>query len=156
MHKLSIHELIYLFFLNTSTSSLFFFFYNFLSCFPFYCPYYFIFKCLIYIFLFYVITFLTATFPFFFFLISPLFILSPTIILPLFLFTGERTSVKAWFDRGAVLHSCESAAQKVLQGKGLQGMKSYMQRQPAPQSSQSRDTQPCNSNPAEVSARSSG
>uniref|UniRef100_A0A8D0A037 Methionine--tRNA ligase, cytoplasmic n=1 Tax=Sander lucioperca TaxID=283035 RepID=A0A8D0A037_SANLU len=63
---------------------------------------------------------------------------------------SERTSVKAWFDRGAVLHSCESAAQKVLQGKGLQGMKSYMQRQPAPQSSQSRDTQPCNSNPAEI------
>uniref|UniRef100_A0A8D0A0J9 Methionine--tRNA ligase, cytoplasmic n=1 Tax=Sander lucioperca TaxID=283035 RepID=A0A8D0A0J9_SANLU len=59
----------------------------------------------------------------------------------------------AWFDRGAVLHSCESAAQKVLQGKGLQGMKSYMQRQPAPQSSQSRDTQPCNSNPAEVSIK---
>ncbi|XP_075966818.1 methionine--tRNA ligase, cytoplasmic isoform X1 [Anarhichas minor] len=60
---------------------------------------------------------------------------------------GECTSVKAWFDRGAVMHSC--AAQKVLQGKGLQGMKSFMQRQPAPQSSQCRDAQPCNSNPAE-------
>ncbi|XP_074498772.1 methionine--tRNA ligase, cytoplasmic isoform X2 [Sebastes fasciatus] len=62
---------------------------------------------------------------------------------------GERASVKAWFDRGAVMHSFQSAAQKVLQGKGLQGMKSYMQRQPAPQSSQRRDTQPCNSSPAE-------
>uniref|UniRef100_A0A665SZT0 Methionine--tRNA ligase, cytoplasmic n=1 Tax=Echeneis naucrates TaxID=173247 RepID=A0A665SZT0_ECHNA len=28
---------------------------------------------------------------------------------------------------------CKSAAQKVMQGKGLQGMKSYLQRQPAPQ-----------------------
>uniref|UniRef100_A0A8C2Z3Y0 Methionine--tRNA ligase, cytoplasmic n=1 Tax=Cyclopterus lumpus TaxID=8103 RepID=A0A8C2Z3Y0_CYCLU len=63
---------------------------------------------------------------------------------------SERTSVKAWFDRGAVMHSCQSAAQKVLQGKGLQGMKIFMQRQPAPQSSQCRGTQPCNSNPAEL------
>ncbi|XP_018534426.1 LOW QUALITY PROTEIN: methionine--tRNA ligase, cytoplasmic [Lates calcarifer] len=62
---------------------------------------------------------------------------------------GERKSVKSWFDRVAAMHSCQSAAQKVLQGKGLQGMKSYMQRQPAPRSSHCRDTQPCNSNPAE-------
>ncbi|XP_067442961.1 methionine--tRNA ligase, cytoplasmic isoform X1 [Thunnus thynnus] len=62
---------------------------------------------------------------------------------------GERKSVKAWFDRVTGMHACKSAAQKVLQGKGLQGMKSYMQRQPAPQSSQCRDTQPCNSSPAE-------
>uniref|UniRef100_A0A4W6EDL2 Methionine--tRNA ligase, cytoplasmic n=1 Tax=Lates calcarifer TaxID=8187 RepID=A0A4W6EDL2_LATCA len=47
---------------------------------------------------------------------------------------GERKSVKSWFDRVAAMHSCQSAAQKVLQGKGLQGMKSYMQRQPAPRS----------------------
>uniref|UniRef100_G3NT96 Methionine--tRNA ligase, cytoplasmic n=1 Tax=Gasterosteus aculeatus aculeatus TaxID=481459 RepID=G3NT96_GASAC len=64
---------------------------------------------------------------------------------------GKHASVKAWFDRGAVMHSCQSAAQKVLQGKGLQGMKSFMQRQPALQSSPCRDTQPCNGNPAEVS-----
>nr|XP_020468619.1 methionine--tRNA ligase, cytoplasmic isoform X2 [Monopterus albus] len=62
---------------------------------------------------------------------------------------GKHKSVKAWFDHVAAMHSCQSAAQKVLQGKGLQGMKSYMQRQPAPQSSQCRDTQPCNSSPAE-------
>ncbi|XP_051270251.1 methionine--tRNA ligase, cytoplasmic isoform X1 [Dicentrarchus labrax] len=63
---------------------------------------------------------------------------------------GECKSVKTWFDRGAaVMCSFQAAAQKVLQGKGLQGMKSYMQRQPAPQSSQCRDTQSCNSNPAE-------
>uniref|UniRef100_A0A3P8SI51 Methionine--tRNA ligase, cytoplasmic n=1 Tax=Amphiprion percula TaxID=161767 RepID=A0A3P8SI51_AMPPE len=59
-------------------------------------------------------------------------------------FTGEHKSVNGWFDRVASIHSCLSAAQKVLQGKGLQGMKSYMQRQPAPQSSQGRNTQPCN------------
>lgn len=64
-------------------------------------------------------------------------------------------SVRAWFDRVGAMHSCQSAAQKVLQGKGLQAMKSYMQKQPAPQSSQCRDTHPCNSSPAEVSARSS-
>uniref|UniRef100_A0A671Y614 Methionine--tRNA ligase, cytoplasmic n=1 Tax=Sparus aurata TaxID=8175 RepID=A0A671Y614_SPAAU len=64
---------------------------------------------------------------------------------------GECKCVKTWFDRGAVMHSFQSAAQKVLQGKGLQGMKSFMQRQPAPRSSQCRDTQQCNSNPAEVS-----
>ncbi|CAJ1050404.1 methionine--tRNA ligase%2C cytoplasmic isoform X1 [Xyrichtys novacula] len=61
----------------------------------------------------------------------------------------ERKCVKTWFDRGAATQSLQSAAQKVLQGKGLQGMKNYMQRQPAPQSSQCRDTQPCNSSPAE-------
>ncbi|XP_069003046.1 methionine--tRNA ligase, cytoplasmic isoform X1 [Embiotoca jacksoni] len=61
----------------------------------------------------------------------------------------EHKSVKAWFDRVAAIQSCQSAAQKVLQGKGLQGMKSDMQRQPALQSSQCRDTQPCNRSPAE-------
>uniref|UniRef100_A0A8C8A0T7 Methionine--tRNA ligase, cytoplasmic n=2 Tax=Oryzias sinensis TaxID=183150 RepID=A0A8C8A0T7_9TELE len=62
---------------------------------------------------------------------------------------GEHNSVKTWFDRVAAVHSCQSAVQKVLQGKGLQAMKSYMQRQPAPQNSQCRDAQPCNNNPAE-------
>uniref|UniRef100_A0A665TKN6 Methionine--tRNA ligase, cytoplasmic n=1 Tax=Echeneis naucrates TaxID=173247 RepID=A0A665TKN6_ECHNA len=50
----------------------------------------------------------------------------------------EHKSVKSWFDRIAAIQSCKSAAQKVMQGKGLQGMKSYLQRQPAPQSSQLR------------------
>lgn len=72
---------------------------------------------------------------------------------PSLCFSGEWKCVKTWFDRGALMHSFQSAAQKVLQGKGLQGMKSYMQRQPAPQSSQSRETQPCNSSPAEVLSR---
>uniref|UniRef100_A0A7N9AVW0 Methionine--tRNA ligase, cytoplasmic n=1 Tax=Mastacembelus armatus TaxID=205130 RepID=A0A7N9AVW0_9TELE len=59
----------------------------------------------------------------------------------------------AWFDRVAAIHSCQSAAQKVLQGKGLQGLKSYLQRQPAPQSSQCRDTEPCNINLCVVSEK---
>ncbi|XP_038553437.1 methionine--tRNA ligase, cytoplasmic isoform X2 [Micropterus salmoides] len=58
---------------------------------------------------------------------------------------SEHKCVKAWFDQ----HSFQSAVQKVLQGKGLQGLKSYMQRQPAPQISQCSDARPCNSNPAE-------
>lgn len=60
---------------------------------------------------------------------------------------GDHKCVKAWFDRGAALHSLQSAALKLLQGKGLQGMKSYMQKQPAPQS---RLTQQCSSSPAEA------
>ncbi|XP_017264025.1 methionine--tRNA ligase, cytoplasmic isoform X2 [Kryptolebias marmoratus] len=63
--------------------------------------------------------------------------------------SSEHESVRTWFDRVAALHSCQSAAQKVLQGKGLQAMKSYVQKQPAPPSSQCRDAQPCNSSPAE-------
>uniref|UniRef100_A0A667WWS3 Methionine--tRNA ligase, cytoplasmic n=1 Tax=Myripristis murdjan TaxID=586833 RepID=A0A667WWS3_9TELE len=59
-------------------------------------------------------------------------------------------SVQAWFDRVAAIQGCQAAAQKVLQGKGLQGMKNYMQRQPAPQSSQCRDTLSHNSSPTEV------
>uniref|UniRef100_A0A3B3YD26 Methionine--tRNA ligase, cytoplasmic n=1 Tax=Poecilia mexicana TaxID=48701 RepID=A0A3B3YD26_9TELE len=54
---------------------------------------------------------------------------------------SDHKSVKAWSDRVAAVRGCQSAAQKVLQGKGLEAMKSYMQKQPAPQS---RDTQPCN------------
>uniref|UniRef100_A0A8D3DK99 Methionine--tRNA ligase, cytoplasmic n=1 Tax=Scophthalmus maximus TaxID=52904 RepID=A0A8D3DK99_SCOMX len=69
---------------------------------------------------------------------------------PFLIHTGEGKSVKAWFGRVAATHGFQSAAQKVLQGKGLQGMKSYMQRQPSRQSSQCRDTQPCNSSPAEI------
>uniref|UniRef100_A0A3P9HWF0 Methionine--tRNA ligase, cytoplasmic n=1 Tax=Oryzias latipes TaxID=8090 RepID=A0A3P9HWF0_ORYLA len=66
---------------------------------------------------------------------------------------GEHNSVKTWFDQVAAVHSCQSAVKKVLQGKGLQAMKSYMQRQPAPQNSQCRDAQPCNNNPAESEER---
>lgn len=76
--------------------------------------------------------------------------------LPSFCFPGEWKCVKTWFDRGVLMHGFQSAAQKVLQGKGLQGMKSYLQRQPAPQSSQTRETPPCNNSPAEVLAGSLG
>ncbi|XP_034022025.1 methionine--tRNA ligase, cytoplasmic isoform X2 [Thalassophryne amazonica] len=59
--------------------------------------------------------------------------------------TGDHPSLKSWFDRVGGMHSC----QKALQGKGLQTMKSYMQRQPPPQSSHCRDAQLCTNNPAE-------
>ncbi|XP_008318853.1 methionine--tRNA ligase, cytoplasmic isoform X2 [Cynoglossus semilaevis] len=62
---------------------------------------------------------------------------------------GEHKSVRSWFDRVNARQSCQSATQKVLQGKGLQGMKSYLQRQPAPQVNQPRDSQPSNSPSAE-------
>ncbi|KAM8868759.1 methionine--tRNA ligase, cytoplasmic isoform 1-T1 [Synchiropus picturatus] len=62
---------------------------------------------------------------------------------------GEHNSVKTWFERVAALHSCSSSAQKVLQGNGLQGLKGYMQRQPAPQSSHGRSSEACCSSPAE-------
>lgn len=60
--------------------------------------------------------------------------------------TGEHKAVTQWFNRVNGMNVCQLSAQKVLQGKGLEGMKSYMQRQPAPQC---RDTQPSTSNPAE-------
>ncbi|KAM6927493.1 methionine--tRNA ligase, cytoplasmic [Xenentodon cancila] len=50
---------------------------------------------------------------------------------------GEHKCLKAWFDRVAVTLSSQSGAHKALQGKGLQAMKSHMQRQPTPQSTQS-------------------
>uniref|UniRef100_A0A8C6PFC6 Methionine--tRNA ligase, cytoplasmic n=1 Tax=Nothobranchius furzeri TaxID=105023 RepID=A0A8C6PFC6_NOTFU len=46
---------------------------------------------------------------------------------------GEHKFVRAWFDHLAAMHSCQSAAQKVLQGKA---MKNYMQKQSVPQSFQ--------------------
>lgn len=69
----------------------------------------------------------------------------------IFFVKGEHKSVKLWFEHVNGMSACQLAAHKVLQGKGLQGMKSYMQRQPAPQSNHSRDTQLSSSSPAEVS-----
>ncbi|XP_057703251.1 methionine--tRNA ligase, cytoplasmic isoform X2 [Corythoichthys intestinalis] len=64
--------------------------------------------------------------------------------------SGEHKSLKVWFDHVASLQSCVSASHKVLQGKGLQAMKSFMQRQPAPQSGQCQSSMlPCNSSSAE-------
>lgn len=65
---------------------------------------------------------------------------------------GERKTVKAWFERGAKLRSFQTAAQKVLQGKGLQGMKTYLQKQPIHLSTQCKE--PCTNNPFEVLDRS--
>lgn len=57
---------------------------------------------------------------------------------------GELSCVQGWFERVGALQACRAAARKVLQGKGLEALKTYMQRQPAPHS-QRRDTQPSNS-----------
>lgn len=64
--------------------------------------------------------------------------------------SGEHKSFKQWFNHVNGMHACQTAAQKVLQGKGHECMKSYMQRQPAPQISQCRDTRPSNSTPTEA------
>ncbi|XP_019900678.2 methionine--tRNA ligase, cytoplasmic isoform X3 [Esox lucius] len=62
---------------------------------------------------------------------------------------GDQGKVQNWFERVGMLAACESAAQEVLQGKGLksEALKAYMQKQPAPPHSQAqkRDNQPCNS-----------
>ncbi|KAK7898962.1 hypothetical protein WMY93_019815 [Mugilogobius chulae] len=63
--------------------------------------------------------------------------------------TGEHKTVTLWFNRVNAMNACQSSAQKVLQGKGLQGMKSYIQKQPAPPSCHSRDVQPSTGSPAE-------
>ena len=55
-------------------------------------------------------------------------------------------SVQGWFERVGALQACKAAARKVLQGRGLEALKGYLQKQPAPQS-QHRDMQPCNSPP---------
>ncbi|KAJ3602201.1 hypothetical protein NHX12_029960 [Muraenolepis orangiensis] len=59
---------------------------------------------------------------------------------------GECKSVQAWFERLAGEKACQAAAQRVLQGKGLEALKSFMQRQPA---GQRRDAQSYGSNPSE-------
>ncbi|CAL1608781.1 unnamed protein product [Knipowitschia caucasica] len=61
--------------------------------------------------------------------------------------TGEHKAVTLWFNHVNGMSACQLSAQKVLQGKGLQGMKSYMQKQP--QSSHSREVPPSTSSPAE-------
>ncbi|XP_056129754.1 methionine--tRNA ligase, cytoplasmic [Lampris incognitus] len=49
--------------------------------------------------------------------------------------SGEHKFVRAWFDHMVGIQACQAAAQKLLKGKGLEAMKSFMQRQPAPGSS---------------------
>ncbi|KAK0148214.1 Methionine--tRNA ligase, cytoplasmic [Merluccius polli] len=63
---------------------------------------------------------------------------------------GESKAVQAWFERLAGEKACQAAAQRVLQGKGLEALKSFMQRQPAPHFSQRRDAQSSNNTSSEV------
>uniref|UniRef100_A0A8C5BEK6 Methionine--tRNA ligase, cytoplasmic n=1 Tax=Gadus morhua TaxID=8049 RepID=A0A8C5BEK6_GADMO len=63
---------------------------------------------------------------------------------------GEWRCVQAWFERLAGEEACQAAVLKVLPGKGLEVLKPFVQRQPAPASSQRRDPQSCNSTASEV------
>uniref|UniRef100_A0A8C5APP0 Methionine--tRNA ligase, cytoplasmic n=1 Tax=Gadus morhua TaxID=8049 RepID=A0A8C5APP0_GADMO len=49
---------------------------------------------------------------------------------------GEWRCVQAWFERLAGEEACQAAVLKVLPGKGLEVLKPFVQRQPAPASSQ--------------------
>ncbi|XP_030230287.1 methionine--tRNA ligase, cytoplasmic isoform X1 [Gadus morhua] len=63
---------------------------------------------------------------------------------------GEWRCVQAWFERLAGEEACQAAVLKVLPGKGLEVLKPFVQRQPAPASSQRRDPQSCNSTASEA------
>ncbi|XP_036427075.1 methionine--tRNA ligase, cytoplasmic isoform X2 [Colossoma macropomum] len=54
---------------------------------------------------------------------------------------GELPSVRGWFERVGQLPACEAAVQRVLLGKGLDALKSFLQKQPAPHI-QRRDSPP--------------
>ncbi|XP_076870219.1 methionine--tRNA ligase, cytoplasmic isoform X2 [Brachyhypopomus gauderio] len=49
---------------------------------------------------------------------------------------GELQLVRGWFKRVGLLPACETASQKVLQGKGLESLKTFLQKQPAPHTQQ--------------------
>uniref|UniRef100_A0AAR2LTB2 Methionine--tRNA ligase, cytoplasmic n=1 Tax=Pygocentrus nattereri TaxID=42514 RepID=A0AAR2LTB2_PYGNA len=57
-------------------------------------------------------------------------------------------SVRGWFKRVSQVPACEAAVQRVLQGKGLDALKNFLQKQPAPHI-QRRDS-PSSANATEV------
>ncbi len=57
---------------------------------------------------------------------------------------GELRSVRGWFERVGGLQACQAAAHRVLQGKGVEALKTFLQKQPATQT-QRRDS-PTNAN----------
>ncbi|XP_066520845.1 methionine--tRNA ligase, cytoplasmic [Hoplias malabaricus] len=60
--------------------------------------------------------------------------------------SGESQSVRGWFERVGQLPACEVAIQRVLHGKGLDALKSFLQKQPAPHL-QRRDSPPSSNAP---------
>ncbi|XP_028854259.1 methionine--tRNA ligase, cytoplasmic isoform X2 [Denticeps clupeoides] len=60
---------------------------------------------------------------------------------------AELTSVFTWFERVGALPACQSAAQRVLQGRGQAALKGFLQKQPV--ITLRRDTPPCNQTGAE-------
>ncbi|XP_026121704.1 methionine--tRNA ligase, cytoplasmic isoform X1 [Carassius auratus] len=59
---------------------------------------------------------------------------------------GELRSVRGWFERVGGLKACQTAAHRVLQGKGVEALKTFLQKLPATQT-QRRDS-PTNANEA--------
>ncbi|KAM6977853.1 methionine--tRNA ligase, cytoplasmic [Aplochiton taeniatus] len=56
--------------------------------------------------------------------------------------TGDHKTLQGWFERVGDVPACQAAVQRVLQGKGQETLKSYLQKHPAPhsQAPRSRDT----------------
>ncbi|XP_012696681.2 methionine--tRNA ligase, cytoplasmic isoform X2 [Clupea harengus] len=56
--------------------------------------------------------------------------------------TSELKSTRTWFERVGVLPACQASVQTVLKGKGVEALKGYLQKQPAPhgQHTQPRNT----------------
>lgn len=54
---------------------------------------------------------------------------------------GDLPSLRAWFEHLRQVPACQSAAQRVLQGKGLEALMGFLQKQPVPQI-QRRDSPP--------------
>ncbi|XP_072540859.1 methionine--tRNA ligase, cytoplasmic isoform X1 [Salminus brasiliensis] len=46
---------------------------------------------------------------------------------------GDLPSLRGWFEHVRQVPACQSAAQRVLQGKGLEALKGFLQKQPVPQ-----------------------
>ncbi len=44
---------------------------------------------------------------------------------------GEMPSVRGWFERVGGLEACQAAARRVLQGNGVEALKTFLQKQPA-------------------------
>ncbi|XP_062401818.1 methionine--tRNA ligase, cytoplasmic isoform X1 [Sardina pilchardus] len=49
---------------------------------------------------------------------------------------GELQSTKTWFEQVGVLPACEASARIVFKGKGVEALKGYLQKQPAPHGTQ--------------------
>ncbi|KAL2091441.1 hypothetical protein ACEWY4_013704 [Coilia grayii] len=51
---------------------------------------------------------------------------------------GELKSTRSWFEAVGVMPACKASAQSVFKGKGLEALKGYLQKQPAPHGPQAQ------------------